>query len=48
MGSVDSRNLHSGKKSAAHDTHHGHLSDSDDRLNDSGSHLSEMNMSDYR
>ena len=48
MGSVDSRNLHSGKKSAAHDMHHGHLSNSDDRLNNSGSHLSEMNMSDYR
>ena len=48
MGSMDSRSSHSGKKSVVCDRHHGHLSDSDDRLNNSGGHLSEMNMSDYR
>ena len=48
MGSMDSRSSHSGKKSVVRDRHHGHLSDSDDRLNNSGGHLSEMNMSDYR
>ena len=48
MGSVDSRSSHSGKKFVVRDRHHGHPSDSDDRLNNSGGHLSEMNKSDYR